>query len=639
MTNRLLFALASLSLFAAAPGCTVNGSGHPDTGGGPPVDSGPGARDTGVITGDVLLIRPADQERTIMGAPVEIDYMAIHHALDGTETDVSAMATFSTVVSTLGTFAGAHFTSAVDHGGHTTIRATYHGMSAMTGLTLRLTRDIVATGAPADAATHFTGTPNPANAPMLVYPDDGVMVPPNLERFELHFLPNGSSLFRLDITTGPVTLRVFMTCSESVGGGCIYTPDHATWSTISDAARGLDPVTYTLTGTDSAGRIGTSAPRTIQFANENITGGVYYWNAAAGSIMRYEFGVPGAVEERYLAGGGPFGCIGCHTLSRDGTRIAVGIGIPTQIFRVYDVASRNQVFQGITGGGPSGAMGAPPDFFSFSPDSTQIVTSNPHGLNIADAMTGAVSAASHNITTGVSTMPDWSPDGQHIVYVSPGSAPAIEAPAVTGGSIVLVDHVAGTWTPGAVLAPAGTGNNYHPAYSPDGSWILFNRSPSNVDSMGGAGGSSGACVSDAQLWYVASSGGSAPIQLDNVGPPSRPSDGVCASWPKFDPTTYQDHGHPLFWVAWATGRGYGLRYADGSLMQIWMAAFDPTRAAAGMSPLHGAIRLPFQNIASGNHVAQWVTTIERTMCSTPADCPGGEFCYMGRCFQTPPAPT
>jgi hypothetical protein len=167
---------------------------------------------------------------------------------------------------------------------------------------------------------------------------------------------------------------------------------------------------------------------------------------------------------------------------------------------------------------------------------------------------------------------------------------------------------------------------------------LFNRSPSNIDSMGGNSSSSGGdCVSDAEIWYVAADGSAQPIRLANIGPSDRPTLGVCSSWPKFDPTTYMDHGHPLFWVAWATARGYGLRYSDNHVMQIWMAAFDPTRASAGMNPTYPPIRLPFQNIMSGNHVAQWVTSVQRMTCTAPTDCPGGEFCYMGRCFQTPPS--
>jgi hypothetical protein len=619
MSHRSSFvALVSLSFAVLAVGCTVTGHTGVDSGPTGNVDSGAHV-DAYVGTGSILIM-PANYDATIMGAPVEIDYTSFRVEADGSMTNVTAMTTWS---GGLGTFSGAHFTSGTDRGGHTTIRATIGGVVATTGLTLHLVSDILAPDAPADAPTHFTGTPDPANAPMFVYPDDGVMIPPNLERFELHFMPNGSTLFRMDISTGPVDLHVYFGCSESVGGGCIFTPSHDAWGVISDAARGQGPVSYTLTGTDSAGRVGTSASRTIQVANEPVTGGVYYWNAAAGSIMRYEFGVPGAVEETFLRGASAFNCIGCHALSRDGTRIAVGRGIPTSNVQVYDVASRGMLYQNFRDS--SGAnLGLRPNFFSFSPDSSQIVTSNPHGLNIADA-TGAMTLM--GITSGFSTMPDWAPDGQHIVYVSTsGGGPAVEAPAVSGGSIVLANFDGTSWSTGATLADAAGGNNYHPTYSPDSQWILYNRSPSNINSMGNSSGD-GDCVTDAEMWMVGAGGGGTPVRLD-IG-------GVCSSWPKFDPTTYRDHDHDLFWVAWATARGYGLRYADGSIMQIWMAAFDPTLAAAGMAPTHAAFRLPFQNIATGNHIAQWVTSVQRMTCTTGADC-GGEFCVDGRCYEQAP---
>jgi hypothetical protein len=481
---------------------------------------------------------------------------------------------------------------------------------------------LIASDAPPDAPTHFDGTPDPANAPELVYPDDGVMIPPNLETFELHFRPNGSTLFRMDLSISSGDVHVYFVCSEPVGGGCIYTPDHDTWAAIQMATRGRSGVTWSVTGTDSMGRVGTSPTRSIQVANEDITGGVYYWNAAAGSIMRYEFGVPGAVEETFLQGS-LAGCVGCHALSRDGTRIAVGLGpIPTSQVRVFDVASRTELFRNFQPAG--GGMALHPSYFSFSPDSMQIVTNTNggHGLNIVDGTTGMVTLP--GITTGNSTMPDWSADGRHIVYVDASSSP-LDAP-VSGGSLVRVDWDGTAWTAGARLAEAGGGNNYHPTYSPDSDWIVFNRSPSNINSMGDSS-SNGDCVTDAEIWVVASNGASAPVQLD-IG-------GACSSWPKFDPTTYQDHGHDLFWVAWATSRGYGLRYGDGSIMQIWMAAFDPTLAGTGASPTHAPFRLPFQNIATGNHIAQWVTSVQRMACTTDADCPG-EFCYMRRCYNQQP---
>ena len=41
---------------------------------------------------------------------------------------------------------------------------------------------------PADPSALFAGTADTARAPKVVYPNDGVLVPPNLGKLELHWL-------------------------------------------------------------------------------------------------------------------------------------------------------------------------------------------------------------------------------------------------------------------------------------------------------------------------------------------------------------------------------------------------------------------------------------------------------------------
>ena len=60
-------------------------------------------------------------------------------------------------------------------------------------------------------------------------------------------------------------------------------------------------------------------------------------------------------------------------------------------------------------------------------------------------------------------------------------------------------------------------NNYYPAYSPDGRFVLFNRSPSNRNSMDNATVTD-AGVPDGQLWAVPSAGGT-PVHLINASAP------------------------------------------------------------------------------------------------------------------------
>jgi hypothetical protein len=624
MNCRFLVAFVVCS-FSAIAGCTT-GTTRPPPGsdGGPPEGT-----DGGGTVGTALRIEPLDFVGTIEGgAPVVVDYRAFARNPDGSERDVSSEVTWTTTVPALGSFTGSRFTSATDRGGRTNIRARMGTLEAVTSLTIRLERTIVTAGAPADAPSRFGGTGDPSRAPELVYPPDDTMVPPNLGELEFHYRTNGFELFELHVSTPAVDLRIYFACPESVGGGCIYTPDREVWESIATAARGQGPITYRLRGVDSAGRVGEAAVRTLTVAEEDITGGLYYWNAGAGSIDRFEFGVRGARAETFLDRGrtGAVMCVGCHALSRDGRRIAVGTDIPTTTFQVFEVGTRRRVFQQGSGGG-FGGFPQQPNFFSFNPDASQIASSSLQGVHIRDGNTGEVVAGPFG--GGAAAMPDWSPDGNHIVIVRHDATPVFglyDVPGVTGGRLVRLDRAGSSWTVGPTLVSGG-GNNYYPAYSPDGNWIVFCRSPSNTNSMGTDPDSGMAGVPDAQLWVVSSSGG-APIRLDRA-------DGLADSWPKWDPTSYLDNGRTIFWLAWTSRRGFGLRYPEDDRFQLWMAAFDPQRAQAGMDPAYPAFRLPFQNIHSGNHIPQWVTRVERMTCTDDADC-GGEFCVDGRCYAEVP---
>jgi hypothetical protein len=69
-------------------------------------------------------------------------------------------------------------------------------------------------------------------------------------------------------------------------------------------------------------------------------------------------------------------------------------------------------------------------------------------------------------------------------------------------------------------------------------------------------------------------------------------------------------------MTFSSTRNYGLRAApagtsaesvSGSL--LWMVAIDPDRALAGQDPSVAAFALPFQDLASSNHIAQWTKEV------------------------------
>jgi hypothetical protein len=74
----------------------------------------------------------------------------------------------------------------------------------------------------------------------------------------------------------------------------------------------------------------------------------------------------------------------------------------------------------------------------------------------------------------------------------------------------------------------------------------------------------------------------------------------------------------ILWLTFSSLRRYGLRPSpppastheglpNGTL--IWMVALDPARLARGEDPSVPAFCLPFQNIATSNHIAQWTAGV------------------------------
>jgi TolB protein len=208
-----------------------------------------------------------------------------------------------------------------------------------------------------------------------------------------------------------------------------------------------------------------------------------------------------------------------------------------------------------------------------------------------------------------------------MVYAQPGtSIPCFPmfpcgAPGVDQASLQVLPFDGSTWGAPTQLVAYGGQNNYYPTYSPDAAWVMFNRSPSNANSFD---------APDAQVWIVSAAGGT-PLHMATA------SSSGGDSWPKWAPDVQPYRGASVMWFTFSSRRAYGLRTAAGAQAQIWMAAFDPARATAGTDPSYPSFWLPFQEADSGNHIAQWVTEVERQPCFVDGDCPSGEFCEGGVC--------
>src|SRR5262249_52692144 len=137
------------------------------------------------------------------------------------------------------------------------------------------------------------------------------------------------------------------------------------------------------------------------------------------------------------------------------------------------------------------AANNPSAFFDYGGDNGQVIDRPP--------------------TAGVrGTQPDWSPDDSKIVYVQPTqfllnrggmSATSGDDSHFIGGSLMTM-----TWSGTAFGAPApllmSTGeNNFYPAYSSDGAFVIFNR----VLNQGGLAGDAFSNP-NARIWAMSAGG-------------------------------------------------------------------------------------------------------------------------------------
>jgi hypothetical protein len=505
--------------------------------------------------------------------------------------------------------------------------------------------------------------------PSLVYPPDQALFPPNTNVIEVQFQPGqGNTLFEIDFANKSTNVRFITQCNAITNTrgvatpGCGFTLDMNDWQSVAAVNRGGDPVHVTVRATPNGSCIATSASRDILFASEDLNGAIYYWQSVtvggvpgkAGGIYRYDFGRADIAPEAFLESSPTTNnrCIGCHFLSRDGLRITYGTDDPDSDDEFHDVtsslmevATRNLITNQIT-----------PGFRTFNKDHQWMLASDGRG-----AMNGGMAFIRYDMNGTVvdsaptgnrSTQPDWSPDDSRIIFVQPTDFLA-NARAGTpddqhffGGSLFTMSWDGSRFGPPMPFLMSTGENNYYPAYSPDGQFIVFNRV------LGVTGLAGDAFANPAARVFVMPAQGGTPVDLARLNA----GDGLGNSWPRWSPFVQHDRGHSIIWVTFSSNRDYGFRVQNedpagvscyppdspenlntghqcplvpamctmaGCVAasscpqfcrqpQIWMSAVEVDSTggiSAGKDTSHPAFWLPFQEISAHNHVPQWVSMV------------------------------
>ena len=208
--------------------------------------------------------------------------------------------------------------------------------------------------------------------------------------------------------------------------------------------------------------------------------------------------------------------------------------------------------------------------------------------------------------------PEWSPDGTMIAVTRVGNE-ATTTQKPTRGSIELLRRQGTTWSaPVGIVPQASMFNRYNPNFVPDSSFFFFSES-----ACPGGNWDHEECDADAdrnaKTWAVRPQAGATPILLARASSPGV-GDGVATqvgdTFPRSAPFQTVHRSGKLFWFTVAR-RSIGLRDRDVDevALLLWMFAVDPAKVLAGEDGSYPGFFLPFQDLATSNHIAQWTQRI------------------------------
>jgi hypothetical protein len=555
----------------------------------------------GDIKDATLTIDPPSSEVQITnGEPAHVTFTAKLTFPDGTVKDVTADTLFG-LDANYGTFDGA--TLAITTAGKAQVYGTYQDKIDDAEVIARLNSVRVDPSLPASTPEIFNGTEDASLAPTLVYPASDAVMPRNLGDFEIHWTDaHANNVFEVSLHTDYADVKVYVPGNNGLPVG--PTPS---WMAFESsewlAAVGVEKrVTYRVRGANTAapGKVGAAAaPQSVQLSNERMEGGLYYWASAASDsiigVFRHDMAKPGTRAEEFMTNKQAGRCVACHVLSRDGTKMAITFDGGGKPATMVDVATAKLA--------PSAASW---NFGTFTPDNKQFLAVFSGVLTVRDPDTQGVLATMTSSAARV-THPDLSPDGTKLVYVRFAADSDWD---FATGAIYTRTYNRGTreFGPEVKLVEDGK-NNFYPSWSPDGAWVVFSKNDA------------GRSYDDANstTWVVKGDGSAPPVQLAKANSTL----GITNSWARWAPfgQTLGADNEQMYWITFASKRDFGVRQRNsgldqrphdgkpGKTAQLWMTPFLADRAAAGQDPSANAFRLPFQNLDSSNHIAQWTERV------------------------------
>lgn len=459
------------------------------------------------------------------------------------------------------------FVPSMRNGGEAIVTATLDGVTGAAGLHVLYTEDVNPAGVDPEwfrLPELAADDPTAPNTDPWLYPPNDVVVPRNAPALQFMWQDMGARAYRLSFRSAITAIDVYSTDRTFIA-------DNAAWTTMAATNAG-GTVEVTLTASYSAG-LRIQKPRRLGVNRLDASGSIIYWSTSRSGLIEIPYGLPARDFLTPNESGGH--CVACHAVSRDG-KVAFTYDGGNGSLGLKNVGDRSDVI-------PFGS-GNTANFHTFSPEGDWLMSASRGHLLLFDARTGAY--VSDVVPTGAATQPDWSADGDQVVYVS---ATERYEDWILGGSTTLyvMDHLGGGTfgAPRAILTTDGAWRAYYPAFSPDNQWIVFNRSTGD-----------GYNDLDAELWVIAADGSGPAVRLDaaNAG------GNLTNSWPRWGPLPDDD----ILWLTFASTRPYG--FVSPGNPQIWMTTFDPRLARQGLDPSTPASWLVNQDPVTNNHIPVWI---------------------------------
>jgi TolB protein len=510
-----------------------------------------------------------------------LQFTAMGHFSDGSTRDVTPLVDWSIDNGLLGAFDHLGlFTASHEAAGHGTVTIEARGLTASTELTVIIDATVVDPAFPPPAANLFDPSipyiiGDPTRGPTLNYPADGTYFPQTI----------ASTLFQFDRGSGNDAFRVVFD-SEVL---------HLAVETGSDRWQADGMLQRLLAATGIAGPIraevqatsSTTLPATIyvgnhatlSFTTDSPPSPIYFWSAATNGIMR------GGVDAQTSGKLYPLSttCVGCHTISRDGTELAMGIDdAPRTDLLTVELSSLNPKINAQ----PSRPMG----WATYSPDGTRVLVANNGALMQYDTKTGTALGSVPLPPMRYATHPDWSPDGTYVAVALTSSQPTNMD--VKSASIARIPFKDGVWgTPEILVAGSMASNNYFPRFSPEGDFLAYVHATTT---------SQGAV--SAELMLVPSEGGPARrlrLASHRVGTKDDVAD-LASSMPAWAPRAGE-----RTWLAFVSARPYGAVLPAAGRPQIWVTSLDLSVTGDPSTP---AFWLPCQDATVVNNNPVWSAT-------------------------------